>query len=69
MVIKLKVNDLIFLDSVYNNQKEISDIVANLRFPQKYIILEHGGRLYELDLVSVDDQVFTLRIAGEVKYG
>lgn len=62
----MKVNDLFVLDSVYNNQNEISDIIANLNFPQKYINLEWNGELYSLELVSVDDYEFVVRVEDNI---
>lgn len=58
----MKVNDLFVMESVYNNQKGIGDIIANLNFPQKYLRLEYEGSLYSLDIVSVDSHEFVLKV-------
>ena len=65
----MKVNDLFVMESVYNNKNEVGDIIANLRFPQKHITLEYDGVLFNLELVSVDDFEFVVRVVGEVDGG
>lgn len=65
----MKVNDLFVMESVYNNKNEVGDIIANLKFPQKYITLEYEGVLFNLELVSVDDFEFVVRVVGEVSGG
>lgn len=57
------------MESVYNNKNEVGDIIANLKFPQKYITLEYEGVLFNLELVSVDDFEFVVRVVGEVSGG
>ena len=58
----MKVNDLFVMESVYNNQNGISDIIAHLHFPQKYLRLEYEDSLYSLDIVSVDSHEFVLKV-------
>lgn len=65
----MKVNDLFVMESVYNTQNNIGDVVANLRFPQKYLTLEFNGELFNLDIVSVDDFEFVLRVVDSVGSG
>ena len=65
----MKVNDLHYMEQVYNQKREIGDIIANLWFPQKYITLEYDGELYNLELVSVDDYEFVVRVDGNVDDG
>ena len=65
----MKVNDLFVMESAYNNRNNIGDVVANLRFPQKYITLEYGGVLYNLDIVSVDEVEFIVRVLDGVGDG
>ena len=65
----MKVNDLFVMESVYNQQNNISDIIANLQFPQKYLFLEYDGELYNLDIVSVDANEFVLRVVEDVDCG
>ena len=52
----------LIMESVYNQQNNISDVIANLQFPQKYVSLEYDGKLYNLDVVSVDSHEIVLRV-------
>lgn len=65
----MKVNDLHYMEHVYNRERDIGDIIANLWFPQKYVTLEYDGELYNLDIVSVDDFEFVVRVDGKVSDG
>ena len=58
----MKVNDLMVMESIYNQRNNISDIIAHLNFPQKYLRLEYEGSLYSLDIVSVDSHEFVLKV-------
>lgn len=60
-----KINDLEYMESIYNQKHNISDIIARLEFPQKYLTLEYEGELYNLDIVSVDDYEFILRVVNK----
>ena len=62
----MKVNDLIVMESVYNQQHNISDIIARLNFPQKYITLDYEGELYNLDIMSVDDFEVIVKVTDTV---
>ena len=62
----MKIVDLHYMESVYNNKNNVSDIIANLRYPQKYVTLEYDGVLYNLDVVSVDDYEFIVKIVDKV---
>lgn len=63
----MKINDLFVTESVFNQQNNISDMIANLYFPQKYITLELDGELYSLDVVSVDNFEFIVRIMNKLE--
>ena len=62
----MKVNDLFVMENVFNVQNNVSDVIANLNFPQKYISLECDGVLYNLDVVSVDEFEFVVKVVGGV---
>lgn len=65
----MKVSDLHYMEQIYNREREIGDIIANLWFPQKYITLEYDGEFYNLELVSVDDYEFIVRVVDNVEDG
>ena len=63
----MKITDLHYYETIYNLENEVSDIIANLNYPQKYIQLCLNGELYNLQVSSVDDKKFIVMVDGKVK--
>ena len=52
----MKIVDFDVADAKANNTKR------KLQFPQKYVLLELGNEVYELEIADMDDSAFYLRI-------
>ena len=58
----MKITDIHVMESQYNQANNIPDIIANLKYPQKYLKLRLDDKLYDLELVETHDDKFILEI-------
>ncbi len=66
----MKITDLHVAEVRYNQLNEIDDIIANLRYPQKYIQLKLGDQeLYNLKITETHRDKFIVEIDGRVRDG
>ena len=64
-VIIIKIVDLDVADVKYALEKNLSQDIKNLQYPQKYLLLEIGNEVESLEISDVTDTAFYLRIFNE----
>lgn len=58
----MKIIDLEVADANYSIENNIPYEIKHLNYHQKYLLLELGGKIFSLDIDSVSDSAFYLKI-------
>ena len=61
----MKIVDLQVADVKYSESKGYSNEIRNLKYPQKYLLLEIANEIVSLEIDSVTDTAFYLKIDDE----
>ena len=62
MVVFMKMVDFDYYSVLYDMDNNISEEISRLKYPQRYVKLLMNDELYDLEVVSVDDDSFILKI-------
>ena len=58
----MKIVDLDYADVMYEIEKKVPRDIARLQYHQKYLLLELGNELVELEISDVTDTAFYLKV-------
>ena len=58
----MKIVDLDYADVMYEIENETPREIARLRYPQKFLLLDVGGEVFELEISEVTDTAFYLKV-------
>ena len=61
----MKIIDLEVADANYSIENDIPYEVKHLNYHQKYLLLKLGGKIFSLEIESVSDNAFYLRVINE----